>query len=157
MSPINNTSLLPILFYLSFQSVPESIDSVAHIKDNIPLQKLKVDEISDVPPEKVNTEELLLSDMASAPSDQEMNVMQMNVNTEAVLLSDMASASSDQKDHGTELHESLVEHLRQRVQERVQEVESLKKELERVKTENKLLATFLRNDESLESSNSQNE
>ena len=122
---------MPILFYLSFQRVLGSADSVPHIQDNIPSQKLKVDEISDDPPEKVSPEELLLSDMASA--------------------------SSDQKDHGTELQESLVEHLRQRVQERMQEVESLKKELERVKKENKLLATFLRNDENLESSNSQNE
>ena len=142
---------------MSFQSVAETVDSVAHIEDNIPSQKLKVDEISHGQPEKVSPEELLVSDMASASSDQEMNVIQMNVNPEAIFLSDMPSTSSDQKDHGTELQESLVEHQRQRVQERMQEVESLTKELERVKKENKLLATFLRNDESLESSTSQNQ
>ena len=60
---------MSILFYLSFQSVPGSADSAPHIKDDLSLQQLKVVDISDAPPKKVNPEALLSSDMASASSN----------------------------------------------------------------------------------------
>ena len=124
--------------------MPGSIDSVQHNEDNVPSQNLKVEDISDAPPEMVNPEALLSSDITSASSDM------------ASTSTDMTSASSDQKDRGTE--ESQEEHLLKLLQEKMQKIESLKEELERINEENKLLATLLKSKESLEeSSNSQKE
>ena len=72
--------------------------------------------------------------------------------------SGMTSATSDAKDRGTDSQESQEEHLLRLLQEKMQEVESLKEALERVNKENMSLATFLRSEECLEeSSNSQKE
>ena len=116
--------------------MPGSIDSVQHNEDNIPSQNLKVEDISDAPPEKVNPEALLSSDITSASSNM------------ASTTTDMTSASSDQKDRGTE--EWQEEHLLKLLQEKMQKVDSLKQELERVNKENKLLSALLKSKECLE-------
>ena len=72
--------------------------------------------------------------------------------------SGMTSAASDAKDRGTDSQESQEEHLLRLLQEKKQEVESIKEALERVNKENMSLATFLRSEECLEeSSTSQKE
>ena len=64
--------------------------------------------------------------------------------------SGMTSATSDAKDRGTDSQESQEEHLLRLLQEKMQEVESLKEALERVNKENMSLATFLMSEECLE-------
>ena len=64
--------------------------------------------------------------------------------------SGMASATSDAKDRGTDSQESLEEYLLSLLQEKMQEIESLKEKLERVNEENMLMAAYLHREENLE-------
>ena len=186
------------------------------LQDNLPSQNLIVEDVSDAPPENLNPEAPLssnmatptshmastlsnvasaLSYMASVSSDMPSASSHMASSSSGMASSSsgmassssgmasssfdmasafsymssasshmasassgMTSAASDAKDRGTDSQESQEEHLLRLLQEKMQEVESLKKALERVNKENMLLATFLRSEKCLEeSSTSQKE